>query len=116
MRTIGTRELKSIIDDERELLFLNVLSEEDFARAHIPGSRNLPISREDFVERIADMAGGKDARIVVYCSSFDCEASTKAAKLLDKAGFKEVLDYEGGMKQWLEDGNEIERSSMASAH
>ena len=111
MQTIDTKDLEAMMDDEQEFLLLNVLSEEDFERAHIPGSENLPVDRPDFVEQAEDMAGSKDATVVVYCSSSDCDASVEAARMLEEAGFNKDLHYDVGMKGWLQDGHEVERAA-----
>jgi rhodanese-related sulfurtransferase len=42
----------------------------------------------------------KTETFVTYCSSFECEASTVAAKKLEKYGFKKVLEFKGGLKDW----------------
>ncbi len=46
----------------------------------------------------------KDETIVVYCASFDCQASTNAAQKLLSMGYTDVLDYKGGLKEYKEAG------------
>lgn len=48
------------------------------------------------------MSADKCRKIVVYCSSFECDASRQAAEKLDHAGFEAVYDYEGGTRDWFE--------------
>jgi rhodanese-related sulfurtransferase len=45
-----------------------------------------------------------DQDIIAYCDSFVCSASTSAAKLLSRAGFKKVRDYKGGLREWKQGG------------
>lgn len=110
MKTITTQELERMMEEREDLLVLNVLSEEDFERVHIPGSRNLPVDTENFAEGVEEMAGGKDRPVVVHCADEDCQASPKAVKRLDDAGFERVYDYEGGIKEWMKTRHEVERS------
>ena len=115
MQTMTVQQLKAMMDRNEDFTLINVLDREDFERSRIPGSENVPVSRDDFEDRVEELAGGKDAQIVVYCASFDCEASPKAAKKLDEAGFENVYDFEGGTKEWMRAGHEIERGSPVEA-
>lgn len=109
MKTLTVDQLKSMLDRNEDLTLINVLSEEDFERAHIPGSQNIPVGRESFEREVERLAGGVEAKVVVYCADFDCQASPKAAKKLDEAGFKNVFDFEGGVKEWRKAGHELVR-------
>lgn len=113
MRTLQVDRLKAMLDANEDLTLINVLSEEDFRRVHIPGSQNIPVDRDDFVQRVEALAGGKDATVVVYCADADCTASPKAAKKLDEAGFKNVFDFEGGVAEWRKAGHAVERQTEA---
>lgn len=102
METITAEQLKQKLDNEEDFVFINVLPEDAFIEKHIPGSINIPVKQDDFKERIQQMVPDKDTEIVVYCASYDCPASPKAAKLLDQLGYTRVYDYEGGVKDWEE--------------
>ena len=114
MKTLTASELKAWLDEERDFHLIHVLSEEDFERVHIPGSENIPASRESFAEQVEGLVGGKDETIVVYCSNLDCQASPDAAGKLGEAGFTEVYDFEGGIKEWLQAGHEVVREAAAA--
>jgi len=100
MKTIDRNQLESYLNEREDLALINVLSPEDFNREHIPGSVNVPQDDPDFEQKVEQIAGSKGRRIVVYCASESCNASSQAAKKLDKAGFTEVYDYEGGTADW----------------
>ena len=59
------------------------------------------------------VGGKKDKPIVVYCASTTCDASPKAARRLNEAGFSKVYDYEGGVKAWKESGLELKGSETS---
>jgi rhodanese-related sulfurtransferase len=107
MKTLTKEELKKIIDDDEDFELVNVLGKEAFEKAHILGSKNIPVDDERFEQKFSEIAD-KDTKIVVYCASFDCEASPKAAEKLEKSGYTNVYDYEGGMKDWKEAGYPVE--------
>lgn len=101
MDPMKTEQLRQWLDEKKDFLLINVLSAEDFEQKHIPGSLHVPVSADDFVEKVTRQAGGdKSATIVVYCASESCDASPKAAKKLDQAGFTDVFDYEAGIAGW----------------
>ena len=108
MQTITTEKLQRLQKDTKNLTVVNVLDQEKFSNAHIPGSENVPSSRPDFAKAVEALAGGKDKPVVVYCGSLDCDASPKAAQALEKAGFTQVIDYEGGVRAWKEAGLPLE--------
>lgn len=96
-------ELKDMNEREHEdFVLINVLPRDEFLKQHIRTSVNIPVTEDNFTELVEKVAGSKDRKIVVYCASFDCDASPKAAKMLEEAGFTQVFDYEGGAKDWFE--------------
>ena len=113
MKPLTVDQLKAWMDKKKDFVLVNVLGEEDFRRAHIPGSHNIPVDRDDFTEEVERLAGSKTGTVVVYCASFDCEASPKPAKKLEEAGFANVYDFEGGIKEWRKKGHEVERAEEA---
>ena len=102
MLPINRNELKEMNQSHQDFVLINVLEQEQFNKEHIRTSINIPVGDDDFVGKVKEVAGTKDRNVVVYCASFDCDASTKAAKKLEDAGFKCVFDYEGGTKDWME--------------
>jgi len=46
----------------------------------------------------------KEATIVVYCASTECQNSSKAARTLEDLGYKNVHEYAEGKQHWLEAG------------
>ena len=66
-----------------------------------PGARNVPLDTDDFVDGVVQKASGSKIRkVVLYCASPTCDASTQAATLLITAGFTNVIEYEGGLSAW----------------
>lgn len=119
MKTIDRDQLKNMLDRKDDLLVINVLSRDQYENAHIPGSINIPLMEEgiggDFLEQVFEAAGSYDKRIVTYCASFNCTASTDAAKRLDAAGFKAVFDYKGGIQDWKDAGCMIDGKMRMAA-
>jgi nucleoside-diphosphate-sugar epimerase/rhodanese-related sulfurtransferase len=113
MNTITATQLKRMIDGDEQFELINVLSEKDFQKEHIPGSSNVPVDRKDLATAVEDrVSGDKDHKIVVYCASPQCDASSKAAQALERAGFTNVQRYEGGMQEWKNAGHPIESGAV----
>lgn len=104
MIPLRKEELGEMIGTNEDFVLVNVLSNEDFKKDNIPSSINIPADDPEFEKKVREVAGSKGRPIVVYCASFECKASPTAARKLDKAGFRNVYDYEGGMKDWNEAG------------
>lgn len=113
MRTIDTRELEEL-RRSGDPLVVNVLDPEQHRKVHIPDTENVPVGEESFVERVERRAGDRERTVVVYCAGPDCDASPRAARKLDAAGFADVRDYEGGIEEWRAAGNELERAEEAT--
>lgn len=104
MQPISKDELRQMNEvNHDDFVLINVLPRDAFNKQHIRTSINIPFDAEDFVELVEQVAGSKDRKIVVYCASHECDASPKAAKKLEDAGFSQVFDFEGGTKEWFED-------------
>ncbi|MHB0937227.1 MAG: rhodanese-like domain-containing protein [Armatimonadota bacterium] len=104
VREISLDELVEKRRRGEPFILVNVLLHEDFEHIHIPGSINVPLPD---LRELAPLLFGKDDQVIVYCSSFDCTASPTAAKILMQLGFSDVLDFAGGIKEWVETGQPV---------
>ena len=107
VRAIGIDHLKRMMEGGEQFTLLDVRSRSDYDKEHIKGARSLPL---DEIENKAPAVLKPDEDIIVYCDSFVCSASTSAAKLLARAGFKKVRDYKGGLLEWKQAGLPTESS------
>lgn len=116
MNILTRDELTKMLENREDFLLLNVLSDASFQKAHIPGSYNIPVSEQGFLEKVADLAGveGRNRRIVTYCGGFHCTASKNAANHLSAAGYTQVSAFEGGMEDWLNAGYPVEGETSKS--
>lgn len=108
MKTISAIELKNRLSDDGTLV-LDVLPPDHFASEHIPGAKNVPLSLESFIGSVEVVASDKEQPIIVYCANADCDLSPKAVQQLERAGFKNVADFEGGIEAWKEAGFKLAR-------
>lgn len=101
--TITAEELKDKIDDGEDFTLINVLARESYEEEHIPRSINIPY--QDIAKHYKEL--DKDGEIIVHCSDEFCDASSIAYEKLNKLGFDNVIDFEGGIEEWKEKGYPI---------
>lgn len=79
-----------------ERLLLDVRTIEEYTKAHIPTSVNIPLSEiETNLTRLSEF---KNSPVVVYCRSG--VRAGKAIALLEDNGFTNVMHLEGDMMGW----------------
>jgi rhodanese-related sulfurtransferase len=99
---ISKYKLEDWLNHKVDLLLIDVLPEEDFAKAHIPGSVNIPFYDDyGFVLEVERSVPKKTSNIVVYCTGFDYTSSKQAARLLENAGFCNTYALENGVESLL---------------
>jgi rhodanese-related sulfurtransferase len=101
-KSITKEELQEMIETGEDFYLVNVLNEKNFAEAHIPGSLNIPLHSNDFEKVFKRLIPHIDAKIVVYCWSFECQTGPNAAKKLVELGYTNICDYSGGVMDWKE--------------
>jgi rhodanese-related sulfurtransferase len=105
IRQISAVDLLKRIENSDNFKLVDVLLPSGYAKWHIPGAINIQI---DELENLAPKMLDKQDEIIVYCASFECQSSTRAAKILETLGFTNVSEYKGGKKEWMEKNYPIE--------
>lgn len=99
LKMITREELMNMVSSGQKFRLVDVLDRDHYEREHIKSAISLPVNE---IEKRAGKMLKKGETIVVYCASFDCQASTNAAEKLFSMGYKNVLDYKGGLKDYKE--------------
>jgi len=106
--TITAEDLKKKLESDDDFVLIDTLGDESFQRAHLPQAVSISAKDDDFVANVEAAVADTSVPVVVYCASFSCDLSPQAAQDLVNAGFEHVIDYEGGLKDWVESGYELE--------
>ena len=85
---------------------VEVLSEESYNEGHIPGAINIPL---DELVSLGNKFLEKNDVIVVYCGSYRCQRSTKAAIILLELGYENTLEFKAGKRGWVHSGLKLEK-------
>lgn len=88
----------------QKIVLINVLNKEQYVDCHIPGSISVPFQDlEQFAQTL-----DKNTEIILYCSNYQCTASSAGAQMLIEKGFSNVSAFEGGIAQWYQLGYPVE--------
>ena len=112
MKTITADQLFRRLEARDPIRLIDVLSRDHYETVHLPGAENIP--GDELPERAPQLLD-RDETIVVYCSSFKCQKSPRAAAALDQLGYRDVHDFEGGIAEWRRSGRPLERAQDREA-
>ena len=93
-------------ENNEPFVLVEALSEKSYKDGHIPGAVNIPPNN---VTELAKKLLKKSDKIIVYCASYGCHASTNVVRELLKMGFANSFDFKGGKKAWVDSGLELEK-------
>ena len=86
-----------------EVLVLDVRPAQEYAAAHLPHARSLPL--EELKKRLSELP--RDVPVVAYCRGPFCLMARQAAELLRKKGYH-ALHLTDGVAEWRARGLPIE--------
>lgn len=89
-----------------EVLVLDVRPAEEFASAHLPHARSLPV--DELKKRLKELP--KDVPVVAYCRGPFCLMAKDAVELLRKRGYRAV-HLTDGVAEWRARGLPIEQAT-----
>ena len=75
---------------------IDVRTPEEFAAGHLRDAKNIPLA--DFPSRIGELDKSKGRSVVVVCQSG--ARADKAVRMLQGAGFEDVVSLDGGVPAW----------------
>jgi sulfur-carrier protein adenylyltransferase/sulfurtransferase len=95
---VSVENVKSMLDAGEEFLLLDVRKPEEYAIAHIPGARLIPLA--DLPAALEQLRMDADLPIVTHCHKG--VRSLQAAAFLRQQGFDDVRSMAGGIDAWSE--------------
>lgn len=87
-----------------EVLVLDVRPSDEYATAHLPHARSLPV--DELKRRLAELP--KDTPVVAYCRGPFCLMAKDAVELLRKKGYR-AFHLTDGVAEWRAQGLPIEQ-------
>ena len=105
-KTITREQIKEALDTKDSMTIIEVLPQKYFDAGHLPGALNIP--HDEVQARAPDMLPDKDAFIVVYCDSTDCQNSKISADTVQQMGYTNMVEYVEGKQHWLKANFSVE--------
>jgi len=104
-KNVSAEEFKKMIDEKKgELIDLRTTNEIQ-SKGKIKGAKQIDYLAKDSEEQIKKL--DKNKTYLVYCAGGG--RSSEAAELMQKLGFKEVVNLEKGYDDWKKKGFETEQ-------
>ena len=94
---------------EIDYILLDVRTPDEFSSGFIKKAKNLDFYSETFQNDLLSI--NKRLPVVLYCRTNN--RSTKTANILKENGFKEISVLEGGITDWVKNGNDINYSTYS---
>jgi len=95
-------EAQTLIHSHKQLLIIDVRTQEEFAEGHISGAKNVNFNSPTFLERMKEFEGKS---ILVHCAAGG--RSARALEALSNTSFAEVYHLNKGINAWIEAGKPI---------
>ena len=92
---------------DSDYILIDVRTQDEFDLGHIDSAINLDFYSETFQNDIVSLP--KNETIILYCRTNN--RSSKTANILKENGFKEISVLEGGITDWVKNGNDINYST-----
>jgi len=105
IKEISCSELLEVISMDAYVKLVDVRDPSYYENEHIKGAISMPLKE---VRKRAKEFLEKEDTIITYCAGFKCPASTIATKILLSLGYKNVLDYKGGLETYKRAGLPLE--------
>ena len=99
-KNISPQEAYALLENDKNVTFVDVRSLKEFEKDHIAGAISLPMEMVDIFNTFTNEA----RTLLVY--SERGELSVKASRILSKRGYN-VLNLEGGVVFWIRAGYEV---------
>lgn len=91
--------------DTNKTVVLDVRTKEEYKAGHIPGSVLIDFNADDFEQQVGKL--DKDKTYLVHCASGG--RSARACKKMERMGFKNLYNLEGGMGAWEKAKKPVEK-------
>jgi rhodanese-related sulfurtransferase len=98
---ISSQQLSGYLSGEENFVLLDIRTEAEYLAGHIQRAQWFPRGTLEYY--IQDLIKGPDSRIVLYCRTGG--RSALATLTLQDIGYTDVVDLDGGFKEWVAEGN-----------
>lgn len=96
LRVITAEVLRTMLQQTNDFVLVDVMPPLYYRDFHIKGAMSIP--EAEIPATVENWP--RHRRIVVYCLDKECDTSRDVAVKLIAMGFRDILQYEGGKREW----------------
>jgi rhodanese-related sulfurtransferase len=100
--------LDALINSKTPMVLIDARTDKYFDGTMIAGAKRLNV--ESSQADVQKFLPEKNALIVVYCAGIGCPASKMMASRLIKEGYKNIIDYHHGIREWKTNNKPIQKA------
>ncbi|NNF33541.1 MAG: rhodanese-like domain-containing protein [Saprospiraceae bacterium] len=93
---VNVEEAKKLIKERSDLIIVDVRTPQEWEAGSLPGTINIDVKANDFESQIKKLDSSDT--YLVHCRSG--ARSTKAVKVMEEQGFKNIYHLDGGFLAW----------------
>lgn len=105
VKNVTPEEAAKILQENKDVVVLDVRTEDEFKAGHIPGAKNIDFMGEDFAKQLAAL--DKSKTYLVHCASGG--RSGRSLKVFNEQKFQSILHLNQGFKAWEGAGKPVEK-------
>jgi polyisoprenoid-binding protein YceI len=102
--TLSVTQLQSLMTEEPAPLLIHVLPPDHFKARRLSGAINFCSYESAFISKIEELVPNREQPIILYGEGEPSLDSADAAQKLKLAGYKNISDFRGGLKEWEKAG------------
>lgn len=110
-KKISLEELNTLINGGGKFNLLDVNIPEFYNEKHMPAALNAPVYEVTFLDSVKSLNLDASIPTIVYGTSARSRAADVAAGKMLRAGYENILVFEGGIEEWENAGLELARGS-----
>lgn len=108
-QAITRDQIKERLDECKPTTLVEALPKRYFDAEHLPGALN--ITHDEIRQKAAEFLPDKNAFIVVYCASAECQNSKMVTDTLQQMGYTNAFEYLEGKQHWMESNLPVESAA-----
>lgn len=93
---VSPKDAEKLLATDKNITIIDVRTPEEYGEKHIVNAVNIDFRNDNFMEEIKKL--NPEGKYMVYCRTGG--RSTRAANAMKDAGFKNILNLEGGITSW----------------
>ncbi len=97
---LSSSQATRLLNNNPDALVLDIRANKEFSNGHIKQAVNVPMA--ELKNELEKLAKYKEKPVLVYCNSGN--TSSRAEKILQKNGFANINNLQGGIANWTEAG------------